>query len=449
MIEQLRQLLGLTLAGGCVVVVLSAFLCGCDSRKSDDADEVLRKQVVEYLIQAEQEARKASDEKHELTKTSPKEDALYLVFYGYVWLDVDKARAIADQLSEDGQAMVESHVAIRFAHQGNVDRAIAEAKAIKQKERSEDALGSVASIFAREDRIATALEIANMLPVTHFGETYGEIAKAQVLSGDIDGAEKTLKKVFDTDLQESLPRLIAAAKLVAMGGDLRKAADHAKMDVDEMSKSLLAILRKRASQGDLEEARRTLSAVSHWTDRADGLIAIADAQLRKDDKAACFKTLSHIRPETREPREKGQRDEPEADNLAIELVSICIGKARVLLDAGDLDGAFDTLKIAQRVAARDARSGMGFAEASGPMIAELMIRAGRLDEAMKMATGKNGKFEPRYVTMFAPCMQRGEIEKAKELMGPDTTPAVRSKFYSVAAMAIMEKIGVMKTSTRK
>jgi hypothetical protein len=120
----------------------------------------------------------------------------------------------------------------------------------------------------------------------------------------------------------------------------------------------------------------------------------------------------------------------------------------VLLAAGDFDEAVKTLKVANRVAERDTQGGMGFAGIFGSMVAELMIRAGRLDEAMKMATGKDGKFDPGYVTMFTAYTERDDIKKAKELIWPDISPAARSRFYSNVAMAVIDKLEKKKTSQK-
>ena len=424
----------------CMLTVAFAASAGA---KTPIGDEALRKQAVAYLVKAEQEARKASDEKPEGYEMSPKDDALALVACGYIGLDNRKAKVIAAELPKSRQGMVEMLIVQNFARKGDIDRAITEARACKQKDNSVGALSLVVSVCANQNRIARALKIAETLPASHRDLKYSEIAKLQVLSGDLDGAEKTIRKISNAEMSGDIKELLDVAKLVARGGDLCQAIAKAKADAGALSGRFLTILMDRASDGDLKEARRILKVLSDWGDRATALNAIADAQLRKGDKAACLKTLEGVRPEIR----KLQKSDPDFAIATLQLAGICRKKARLLVAAGDLDEAVKTIRVADHAAEEESRGGLGIVKAMGrSTIVGMMAQTGRLDEAVKMATGKDGKIDPKCVTVLAMgYAEQGDMKKANELMGSQASPSTASRLYLAAAAAMMEKLNKKKT----
>lgn len=308
---------------------------------------------------------------------------------------------------------------------------------------------------------AAMLEIARENAENYHGQgrstIYGDVFKAQVLAGDLAGAEAAAVKIA-TQSKKGRPLTLAAYEGIAEGqaeaGDVPGAkATAAKIaDADTRAWVEAEIAIQQAKAGDVIGAKATVSQIGNKDAKAWAYPRIAQAQAKAGDVPGAQATVTKIRDKPRRVK-----------------VFCAIGQAQV--KAGDLVAAIRSFDLAAEAAApikeRDERRSALFEVAKARMeagdvagakamaapfiqgwvyrtIAKTQAQAGdlaaareALDAARAVDSGEEGYVDVEVVRIQTLC---GDFQAARQTAAKISDPMYRQHAYT-AIIAAQAKAG--------
>ncbi|MHC4716192.1 MAG: hypothetical protein ACYS5V_04425, partial [Planctomycetota bacterium] len=116
--------------------------------------------------------------------------------------------------------------------------------------------------------------------------------------------------------------------------------------------------------------------------------------------------------------------------------------AHLLTQAGDREAAARAARLAKGASDEEAREGLGMFEVMGgnKALAGVLIEAGKLDEALKVATGSDGRVDPGVLPALVEAYaSRGNSKMVQRLMPQTGSPEVKYQLCLAAARGACER----------
>ena len=215
-----------------------------------------------------------------------------------------------------------------------------------------------------------------------------------------------------------------------------------------MSARLISIFHARLKAGKLDSVGRIIEITRTARERVACYQAVASYHLARGRNDKCLQVASNAVAETARIGALRADDDVAAMLAPVERAARYTMIAELQIRAGGMDAAVKSIKLAQSSSRKDAKKhspmlgGKGIFEAMGGSTAlvALLIKAGKIDEATKMVTGKDGTIDPRALTLLA--LAHGASGKGKsleELMAGKRGPEIEYNVYLHAAMGAAKK----------
>jgi len=418
-------LLVMVVSSAAVVALLGG--SGCTS--VPEAQEP-RREVIHWLDKAERAAASIEAAPGETHPEDPREHALMMVAGTCIELgEYERARAIAAKLPESQADSALYAIPVGLARKGEFDRAVREADSMGMP----SSLALVAIIAAETD-VPKALSIAEKVPEESRDYVRQSIVRDQVLAGNLTTAARIAGTISDEESKQEADQWLAAGRLAERGGDLAQAAATANVDLSELGGRLCRILESAAESGDVEKARRILPVLATHDQRARGWTAFAAHALksgRTDEFRRCIgKALDEV----------GAIDDPHmAPFLRATRYTLI---AQLQADSGDFDAAAKTIRLADESGREEAERGLGVFQGLGghAVLISLLVKAGKTDEALKMAKAGDVPLTPLVFPVLAEALVTdGRQQEAEELLNARGAADLEYLLYLAAAEAAAQK----------
>lgn len=406
----------------CSGLVLFARASGPASRPGDP-------RVREFLDRARQELS--------ATGSSPEWTATYSILETYARGGMfEEAREFIRQQPRDSQDAMLLCLAGSYLEAGREEDAL---KVIQDYSDRQGGLGLMAVSQIRRN-LPQALRLVGMLEKgTRWQQALcGAIAEELVRRGDLGGAEKRLAEITRPDTKEEVQTWIAAARALQAPGPLQDALAKAGLDAQAAGDPLQKMAIDAAEGGNLALARRAAEILLPDA-RALVSAVIAEAYRRKGKADQCREWLAKALKETATIKPEAFRSGP----------YLAIVRTQVL--AGDMEGCRETWTLLRGSRESDGlrkMTGVGIFEIFGGDVAlvELMVEAGRTEEALQAATAKDGTIIPGAVpAMVKAFYATGQDRRAQAMEKSATTPEARLYLFVAAARGILESKGKAQT----
>jgi len=442
-----------------IFAVCGLFACGAVAGPA--AERPGRDAELGWLRKAEAAARGIEVTKQHPFRPNPREAALMSVAVRYAEAGhFDHARRVAAELPASEQVLATRFIAVSLAYAGRFDEAVREVKALANP----GALNHVAKAVAQTD-LARSMEIARDLPkswrssfykdvVTRVAQTdlarcteiardlpkpwrapfYENVVIRQVLAGDLDAAKATAARITgNRGNLRTARRYLTAGALVAAEGDIATVAARRGVKIRKVGFALLAIGKHHAEAGRLDEAARIFKALVTPLHRSSAAMALAECHLKANRTGQAKKLIAQALKDT-------AAIDDEATN-AMDRASRYLRIARLQIRAGDLDAGARTARLAEASvkAASDHGIAAGLFKALGGKLAiiGLLIEAGHLDEARRMATRADGTLLPAAVaTLASGFAAAGRMDDAEAVLGPGPKKEALYRIYLAAAKSV-------------
>jgi len=358
--------------------------------------------------------------------------------------DIKRAKAVVAKLPGRKRHVCMGFIGIGQADAGDFSGAIETVQSIKDPNLAARFLGEIASICAKTD-IPQALKIAATVSGPRRCYAYANIVKQQAHTGDLKSAQATANKILDPEYKEMANESLVTGKtflhvleIMEKGDDPNTIAVGTKGGLEHLYEPLLkGILEIKAKAGKLDQAREILKHLKSPEHRAAGYIAIATYQCEHGSKKDLDRTIEQAICEVHKIED--------SDMIYLQKFTYYLGIAALQITAGDTDEGVKTVKLAYKCGQKTI-FGMfdsGFLE---PLIIKLLVAADRPDEAMKIATNKDGTINPEAIPwLLQAYASAGNMEKVNELLESFGKQTNQSRLYISIATGLLEYTKQAKT----
>lgn len=386
-----------------------------------------------WLEKAEEAANRIDNTKDGGTLSGPKARALALVAVTYVDLgETNEGKAIATRLPERERRSVLSWVPISLAHAGRFDEAVREAEAVNDP----SCLAVVCAVIAKKDA-PRALALADRVPESKRNWVYEQITESRVLAGDLKGAESAADRIKDAKGKERTSRWLTAGRFVQGGKDGAGAA----IDPATIEEELCSIAETKSEAGDLKKAEQILTALRQPDCRCGVYISVAELYLKRNQKKEFQEAIGQAL------KEASAIDDPVMG--ALQRVARYVKIAQLQVKAGDFDEAMKTVGMADESGKEETKQWQDLGIESGGVfegtggrktLIGLLLLAGKIDEAVKMATKEDGTLLPDAVPLLVEAYAvRGMSQELAALLKSAQSPEVEVALYLSAARGAAHK----------
>lgn len=356
-----------------------------------------------YLAKAELAARRLPTENGGNFPPNPRQFALENLALAYAEAgDADKGMKLGEAFSDNSKAQVAVGVSCILVEQGDVERAIRIAK-------KANALPLIVGLIAKTD-LLTAMKLCDDVPESWRPRVYNAMVQRAILQENFDVAEEALSRIPDNAAdQKAEAKCWFSAGRVVTSRNMKEAQAASTQPAEKLEANLGRILCEKARAGDTKRAEAILDLLRTPELRAQALIDIAGGYRAKGDKQSCRQYITQALKEVR-----GIKDPSGLG--AFRLASMYLGMAYTLAQIGDMEEAVSLIKAAQTQGEKEE---LGLFKALGGTNAllALYVQAGKMDEAIKLATRKDNTLSSDAIPLLVEgFIKKGLPEEAAKLI---------------------------------
>ncbi|MFB3891983.1 MAG: hypothetical protein ACE15C_08165 [Phycisphaerae bacterium] len=414
-----------------VILLVCCCVCAATSAPTTASAPAATQAALAYLAKAEQAARKLPTENGDKFPSNPRELALQELALLYAEAgDSAKAESIASELGDAGRLTTVTFVCIALADKGKVNEALG----IVRKAKQDRLLASFALALTRQD-IPMALKLAPEIPDDRRAQFYCAVVRNSVLKNETKLAEEMVPKVtrlseLDEAYVSESSSWIAAGRIVA-SSDMRKAMAASTQPAGSLESYLAKILRARVEAGETKQSSDILDLLTDPASRVLAMAEIARCYAAKRDAQDCRQLIAQGLKEA-----AAVKDASEIDKL--KLVGFYLSAPDSLARVGDIE---EGLKIVKEARIHSEKGELSVFAALGGTNAliRLYASAGKMDEAVRLATREDGTLSPDALTILIDgFMRAGMAERAAELTEKANSDEQRFRLNSDAARAALD-----------
>jgi tetratricopeptide (TPR) repeat protein len=255
-----------------------------------------------------------------------------------------------------------------------------------------------------------AIEIAKDIPEPLRSAAYMNIAREQVLRGDVEGAVRTASLITVTQEKLEAQKWLTAEALIDCEGDLVETTERKGIDVAELSEQLAKLSCARAAQGEVPIAQRVIAILADHRARGNVLVAIAEYLVQHGRREEALAATEQAAQEA-----KAMGDD--ADPITwIAKAGLCLEIARLYTQCGDAEKVEAAIREYGQCKRHDP---LGLVEGMGADLAVvgMYLEMGKIEKARMMAMKNSGGLRPDSMPLFvAYYAARGETAKAENLI---------------------------------
>jgi tetratricopeptide (TPR) repeat protein len=356
--------------------------------------------------------------------------------------EVEKGKEVVAKLPEDERERLLMVIPVPFARAGRIDDAVRESEAVN----SPGAWAMVAGICSRKD-VPRALKLLEKVP---------EKSRDWPI-GDMKGAASTVAMIKNEENREMAKTWLVAGRMAQGIGSPNKDLPEEKVDHESMEyvyMNLAEMAENNIEAGELKKAEQILGLLKTLPEQARVHVALAKYYLKhkqmKEYQAAIDQAI-------KETSAIGDPDHNGWGNIqsAGEFLDI----ANIQVKAGQFDAAMKSIGLAD-VTGKDeskkwqeqgVKSGGIFNALGGKQaLIGLLILADKTDEAVKVATKKDGTMMPEAMPLLAETYAaKGRSKELSALLGTVKRPEVVYKLFIYAAWGAAKKAGLIPTDDER
>jgi len=278
--------------------------------------------------------------------------------------------------------------------------------------------------------ISGAKKLAGTIDPPYCSQAFLHVVREEVVQDRPLDAMRTAGSVTANDEKPKASAWLIVGNMLGTKLDLKEAARIGHMKVEQVSSLLADVAEEKAQRGETTAAADIARQLPSSMDQVRVYLAIANRQVADQAKDKARRVLKTILAELDALKPD---DSDSLHNLM--LATRLAETAHLQVELGDWDGGVETAEKALRASKKDAMAEGVFNSLGGrQMLITLALQAGKIDEAVRLATDENGKLLPEAIVMLIQAHAADGNDKAVEkLIGRLDGPAAKCAGYLAAA----------------